>query len=224
MTTRDFQTEFDNLIKEIINPTLKNLGFKKNARNYKKIVNDIVQVFNIQKSQWNSADEITFTFNIGFFNSEIFFETQSRSLPNYPKEYDCFLNVGFAKWYKMNKSISYESLKNEIQSEIETNAVEIFTDYESLKSLSGLIKKKNITENTMGILNMFTFLMKTNNAEDGIKLLKKHYIETLKPKQSTTTFNYPNGQSKTYESTPKINEEAINRLKSIAKLYQINIE
>ena len=42
----------------------------------KKSVNDIVQVFNIQKSQWNSADEITFTFNIGFFNSEIFFETQ----------------------------------------------------------------------------------------------------------------------------------------------------
>ena len=36
MTTRDFQTQFDNLIKEIINPTLKNLGFKKNARNYKK--------------------------------------------------------------------------------------------------------------------------------------------------------------------------------------------
>ncbi len=38
MTTRDFQTEFDNLRKEIINPTLKNLGFKKNARNYKKRV------------------------------------------------------------------------------------------------------------------------------------------------------------------------------------------
>ena len=73
----------------------------------------------------------------------------------------------------------------------------------------------------MGILNMSTFLMKTNNAEDGIKLLKKHYIETLKPKQSTTTFNYPNGQSKNEQINTKINEEAINRLKSIAKLYQI---
>lgn len=224
MTTRNFQAEFDNLIKEIVNPILKNLGFKKNARSYKKNINDIVQVFNIQKSQWNSVDEITFTFHIGFFNPEIFFETQSRSLPNYPKEYDCFINVGIAKWYKINKSLSYESLKNEIQSEMKKNVADIFIDYESLNSLNDLIKKRNITENTMGILNMFTLLMKTNRAEEGVKLLRKYYKQALIPKQSTTTINYPNGQSKTFESTPTINEGAINSFKSIAKLYQINIE
>ncbi len=78
----------------------------------------------------------------------------------------------------------------------------------------------------MGILNMFTFLMKTNNAEDGIKLLKKHYIETLKPKRNVLQLLIilMDERVKTYRIDTKINEEAINRLKSIAKLYQITIE
>jgi hypothetical protein len=224
MTTRNFQVEFDNLIKEIVNPALKKIGFKKSVRNYKKSINDIVQVFNIQKSQWNSVDEVTFTFNVGFFSSEIFLETNTRPLPNFPKEYDCFINVGIVKWYKINKSITYDSLKIELQNEIDENVVDFFANYESLDSLNFLIEKRKITENTMGILNMFTFMMKTGRVDEGVKLLRKYYQEALIPKKSIQIINYPNGESKSYESKPTINEAAINSLKSIANLYKINIE
>lgn len=44
MTQRDYKIEFDSIVKEIIAPIFKELGFRKNANNFYRDLNSIEQV------------------------------------------------------------------------------------------------------------------------------------------------------------------------------------
>jgi len=63
-----------------IKPLLKQTGFKKSAFNWHRKLNNVVQVINIQGSQWSKAVYI----NLGVFFLEI--EQKDK-----PKEYDCHI-------------------------------------------------------------------------------------------------------------------------------------
>lgn len=58
------QTAFDEAVKAVYE-LLKPLGFKKKALNFHRQEADIVQFINIQKSVYNSGQNITFTLNLG---------------------------------------------------------------------------------------------------------------------------------------------------------------
>lgn len=231
MITRDFKTEFDNLIKEIIAPTFKMIGFKKKANNFYKSTNDLIQIFNVQKSQWNSKDDISFTFNIGFFSPEIFQETWDRLIPDIPKEYDCFISFrsGFItdkkdKWYELNEKNNYDKLTIEIKSDLQKSAIDLFNNYQTLTSLKGLINESPDLQVTMGTIPRFVFMMKTDLRKDALDLLFTEYKNAQIPKSSVSVINYPDGRSVETKSEPKINKGYIDSLIRIAKMYDIEIK
>ena len=231
MTDRDFQKEFDSLIKEIVTPTFKQFGFKKKDKNFYRKTYDLTQIFNVQKSQWNSKDDIAFTFNIGFLNRDIFLETWDRPIPNVPKEFDCFLSLrsGFIthnadKWYKLNNTTSYDKLVTEIRRDIHKSAIDLFEKYQTLTSLNGLIKDYPDLQQTIGTIPRFVFLMKTNSENDAIEFLYAEYREAHIPKSSVSILNYPDGRSIETKSEPKINQGYIDSLKRIAKMYNIEFK
>jgi hypothetical protein len=62
MTAKDKQKEF---IKGYLKPTLKEEGYRTSGQTWWKIKDDFFIVINLQNSQWNSSEELSFCFNIG---------------------------------------------------------------------------------------------------------------------------------------------------------------
>lgn len=62
MTAKEIQTEF---IKTYLKPTLKNYGYKTAGQTWWKGMGDFFIVINLQNSQWNSKEDVSFCFNTG---------------------------------------------------------------------------------------------------------------------------------------------------------------
>ena len=62
MTAKEIQIEF---IKKYLKPTLKLNGYKTSGQTWWKNMGDFFIVINLQNSQWNSKEEISFCLNIG---------------------------------------------------------------------------------------------------------------------------------------------------------------
>lgn len=61
-TAKDIQTEF---IKTYLKPTLKENGYKTSGQTWWKNKGDFFIIINLQNSQWNSKEELSFCLNIG---------------------------------------------------------------------------------------------------------------------------------------------------------------
>jgi hypothetical protein len=61
-TSKDIQTEF---IKTYLKPVLKENGYKTSGQTWWKSMGDFFIVINLQNSQWNSKEELSFCLNIG---------------------------------------------------------------------------------------------------------------------------------------------------------------
>lgn len=61
-TSKDIQKEF---IKAYLKPTLKEYGYKTSGQTWWKSMGDFFIVINLQNSQWNSNEELSFCLNIG---------------------------------------------------------------------------------------------------------------------------------------------------------------
>ena len=57
---RNLQSEFDEILKNLVFPFFKELGFKKNGNGFNKKIGEITQVVNIQKSRWNNKDNVSY--------------------------------------------------------------------------------------------------------------------------------------------------------------------
>ena len=62
MNAKEKQTEF---IKGYLKPKLKENGFRTSGNNWWKLYDDFFILINLQNSQWNSKNELSFCFNIG---------------------------------------------------------------------------------------------------------------------------------------------------------------
>lgn len=62
MTAKDKQNEF---LKAYLKPIFKEEGFNTTGQNWWKDKGDFFLVINLQNSQWNSSDSLSFCFNIG---------------------------------------------------------------------------------------------------------------------------------------------------------------
>ncbi|RRQ47900.1 DUF4304 domain-containing protein [Maribacter algicola] len=62
MNAKEKQTEF---IKSYLKPKLKENGFRTSGNNWWKLNDNFFILINLQNSQWNSKDELSFCFNMG---------------------------------------------------------------------------------------------------------------------------------------------------------------
>lgn len=126
------QLFFDDIIKEI-HTLLKPLGFKKKALNFYRLKEGFHQLINIQKSAYNSADEINFTM-------EICVGIAKEGDNPFPTKFELAIRerIGSIKenhdiWYELNgytdifkRKQAFEQTKKEALNDIKTVALPFF--------------------------------------------------------------------------------------------------
>ena len=79
-TSKDIQKEF---IKTYLKPTLKEYGYKTNGQTWWKNMNDFFIVINLQNSQWNSKEELSFCLNIGVALTEKLTDKEKKKVTHF---------------------------------------------------------------------------------------------------------------------------------------------
>lgn len=233
MNAENLKSIFDEVLKGTISPFFKALGFKKKAQNFQKQGDELVHCFNVQRSQWNSYhNNISFTFNYGFFNQEIHTigwgkETQIQ----FPKTTDCFIqdrlgtiSHGKDHWYDINKKTRTEKLASEIESDLKKHYSRIVEEYKSLEDLKKLVDK--FEKKSSFLLSPYShsvFLMKTGQLKKGEKKIRKYYKQAITPRVTSGIIKYPDGTSKVKKSKPYINQYYVEGMERLAKLYEIKL-
>ncbi len=217
-------------MKNIVYPFFKELEFKKNGNVFNKKTDELTQVVNIQKSRWNHQDNVSFTFNIGFFVAKIYTENGNNEVPKFIREYDCQIRIRLGQvvkgndyWYELNNNIKKESLQMEIHSHLNNYLkpfLETNTDLISLKDL--ILNDENINLTT-GEISKIQIFIKVGEMEKAKTLLNKAYSNALNPEDYVSKTVYPDGTEEIQTSKAKINTEYIERLKKIGKENNIII-
>jgi hypothetical protein len=220
---RNLQLEFDEILKNLVFPFFKELGFKKSGNGFNKKTNELTQVVNIQKSRWNHQDNVSFTFNIGFFVAEIYTENWNKEIPKFIREYDCQICFRLGQvvkgndyWYELNNNTEKVNLEIEIYKHLQhylKPIIEKNTDLNSLKEL--ILNDEKIGLTTAEIYKIKIFL-KVGETEKAKELLNKAYLNALNPEDYVSKTVYPDGTEEIKTSKSKINTEYIERLKKIA--------
>lgn len=232
MTTDNLKNDFDEICKGTINPFFKDFGFRKRTIHFTRQVNDITQCFNIQKSQWNSNnDSVTFTFNFGFYNAEIYSIVADKETQNeFPKTYDCFIQnrLGMFShnrdhWYTLSKNIDVKKTAEQIKTDLEEYLKPMFDTYTSLDALKQLIEKdEKYISPTLSPYYLIAFYMVTNQKEKGRLKIIEHYKKSLKPQAVTETIVFPDGTRQEKVNT-YINQYYIDGIKKLANRYNIEL-
>ncbi|MBC7439912.1 MAG: DUF4304 domain-containing protein [Flavobacterium sp.] len=227
---RNLQTEFDEILNNLVFPFFKELGFKKNGNGFNKKTVELIQVVNIQKSKWNDKSELQFTFNIGFFNAEIYSEFYKNEIPKFIREYDCQIRFRLGQivqgkdyWYTLNKKIEKVNLEIEIYNHLKNNLKAILeknTDLDSLKEL--ILSNKNVESSTSS-LHKITIFLKVGETEKATELLKMEYLKSLNPEDYVVKIINPNGTEITKTTKSEVNTEYIEILKNIARHSNITL-
>ncbi|UXD71813.1 DUF4304 domain-containing protein (plasmid) [Sphingobacterium faecium] len=228
---RNLQLEFDEILKNIVFPFFKELGFKKKGNVFNKKTSEITQVVNIQKSRWNHQDNVSFTFNIGFFISQFYIENWNKEIPKFVREYDCQIGFrlgqivkGHDFWYELNEKIEKVNLEIDIYNHLNDYLRPIVDKNIDLNSLKELIINDSNVESTTAEIYRIKIFFKTGEIKKGTELLNKAYLSALNPKDSISTTVYPDGTEEIKISKSKINVEYIDRLKKIGKDNDINLD
>ncbi len=233
MPKDNLNIEFEQLMKDTITPFFKSIGFKKKTLHFAKRTNDIVQVFNVQRSQWNSYhDDLSFTFNVGFYNDLLYLESWDRKeTTDFPKHFDCQIQFRFGEfshgrdhWYKLSPRIDLKNVSISVNNDLNKHLLPLFDKYQRLDSLSNLIGKYNWIDNVIEPYNKIAILWHTCHKDESIKELQSAYKKALIPQSSISVINYPDGRTEEKKSKPYINQSFIDNLERLAKLYDIKIE
>ena len=222
---RNLQSEFDEILKNLVFPFFKELGFKKNGNGFNNKTKELIQVVNIQKSKWNNQNELQFTFNIGFFNAEIYSEFHKNEIPKFIREYDCQIRFrlgqvvkGNDQWYELNKKIEKVNLEIEIYNHLKNNLKPILEKNTDLNSIKELILNNKNVELTTSSIHKIKIFLKVGETEKAKELLKIEYLKSLNPEDYVMKIINPNGTEITKTTKSEINTEYIEILKNIAKM------
>ncbi len=83
----------DAIIREELAPLLKEVGFKKQARNFRREHSDRTDVINVQASRYNDESSAKFTVNVGVYYPTIADVSDALPVTGAPKEYDCTIHA-----------------------------------------------------------------------------------------------------------------------------------
>lgn len=221
---RNLQLEFDEILKSLIFPFFKELGFRKNGNGFNKKTSELTQVVSIQKSRWNHQDNISFTFNIGFFVAEMYIEDWNKEIPKFIREYDCQIRFRLGQvvkgndyWYELNNNIEKVDLEIEIYKHLQDYLKPIIEKNNDLNSLKELILNDEEIGLTTAELSKIKIFLKVGEIEKAKELLNKAYFNALNPEDYVSKTVFPDGTEEVKTSKSKINTEYVERLKKIGK-------
>ncbi|CAM3470598.1 DUF4304 domain-containing protein [Flavobacterium chungbukense] len=220
---KNIQLEFDEILKNLINPFFKKRGFKKQGNNFNKKINNLVQVINIQKSRQNQEDNVSFTINIGFFDIEIYLENSSQ-IPKFIHDYDCQIRFrigsvvhGNDYWYELTQKTKKEDLEIEIHYDLTNSLIPIFEKVIDLNHLKDFILKNEVVQITTTAIYKIKIFIKTNEFKKAEELLQSEYHRALNPKDYVSKTILPDGTEIIKTSKSAINTKYLEILKKIAE-------
>lgn len=103
-------------------PCLKEAGFKRKGRTFRRITDERIDVINVQGSKWNAGRTGEFTINVGVYYPEIAELYDEYRPDGLPEEYHCTLRsrIGLLmggntdKWWKLGRLTREEKLSDEV--------------------------------------------------------------------------------------------------------------
>jgi hypothetical protein len=211
MAANKLLSAYEELVKDTVAPSLKELGFKRQAKHWARQTNDIVQAFNVQRDLYNSHfNSLSFTLNIGFYNEQIFREIWDREdVPSFPKYYNCPLNFRLGiishqrdHWYTLSSRVSVDELRNSLTSDLDRFAYPLLDTCQSIASWSVLLSQYSLTQICIRPLDQIAVLWNLGKKEEAVNQLKASYVKA---------------------QVPPVNQTYIDSFKRLALLYNINL-
>jgi len=116
--------KIDSIIKTGLHPTLKQEGFRKSSRTFRRGFDHCVQITNIQGSWTNYGDQGQFTMNLAVYFPEAAELHGLYSITNHPTISDCMIGVRIGRLMPVKRDywweVDSESNLDEISSDIKT--------------------------------------------------------------------------------------------------------
>jgi hypothetical protein len=231
---RNLTEEFKAIVKDVISPLLKQIGFKKKNLNFNCGLPDLIQSLNVQKSQYNHSERIRFTINLGFYNSFIFKTSRDRvDEPQFVTSDNCFVwgrtgmliyNTDY--WYELDNSKEYREISQQIESDLKNHVIPLFIKMKTLNALLDFIRidyKNRPVHLIANIDEVLILELEFGDFFKGETILKRLYNEAIVPKSTKHTTVYPDGREETTWSEPSVNDFYINKLMRIARKYKIEV-
>ena len=150
-TAKDIQTDF---IKTYLKPTLKEQGFKTSGQTWWKSKGDFFVVINLQNSQWNSKEELSFCLNIGVALTEKLADKEKKKatyfdLATKVRE-DAYLteerqqakkSQGGWLGYKITDKTNVSEFITDFKIDLEDNILKILNSFETLNDCIAFYQK-----------------------------------------------------------------------------------
>lgn len=182
--------DFDEILNGVILPFIEKNGFNKKGNNFLRKLYGIEHCFNIQKSKYNSASDISFTVNLGVYSECISRIVQKEfSKVNFPTVGHCFFSTRLGLlshntdyWYKLTQKSKLEQIKAQLKNDLEKYLIPYFENYKSLNSIEEILKEK--VDERLCSTNAFyliAYYSCTNQSDKARDLLLKSYEFALKP-------------------------------------------
>jgi hypothetical protein len=159
------ELKFDQILKQGFHETLKSAGFKRKANNFYRQLPQLGQIINIQKSQWGSKNEISFTINTGIFVPEYWrgwTYNAGKDVPAFPIEISCLIRKRIGRlrhqndtWYDVNERSEENVLVQQMKENVHQYILPYFETIKCTEDVLAIIKQYDPQEDVLGRLILY---------------------------------------------------------------------
>ncbi|MNI33687.1 hypothetical protein D3C73_876470 [compost metagenome] len=176
------QQLFIDMIKQDVKPFLSKHGFGKKNLNFNKIKENLIYVFNFQKSSGNSADNVMFYVNCGIYAAELA-QIQSREVLTAPQEAECHFRARIgeiAESVPDRFSITPDTNMDDLRKTLLNGLEEVIHFYDTMTSAKSLVDYYTSGPFLHLGEESFHLLLQSNDVAAA-----KHYLKALQEKYGT---------------------------------------
>lgn len=176
------QQLFNDMIKQDVKPFLSKRGFAKKSLNFNKITENLIYIFNFQKSSGNSAGNVMFYVNCGIYSAELA-QIQSREILTAPQEAECHFRARIGEIVESISdrfSITPDTNMDDLRKTLQSGLEEVIHFYDTMTSARSLVDYYTSGPFLHLGEESFHLLLQSNDVAAA-----KHYLKALQEKYGT---------------------------------------
>ena len=235
MESSDLNIEFEGVLKLVVAPVFKRLGFKKSGAHFFRQTGELIQTFNIQKELHSLGRETSFTGNVGFIEPVTYLKLyNTSSLPKFPKCADALIQFRLGQltdktdyWYRLTKASNRVTFNEQVKGKLvkDLNTVEkFFEKHQTLSSIEEFVDDRTKINPFWAETGQFALYKRLGKDKLASELLKDTYKKAQKPKSWLSFLENINGIWGEKKSKPEVNLFWVEKIEQIAKAYDEKIK
>ncbi|MFC8689453.1 DUF4304 domain-containing protein [Brevibacillus porteri] len=176
------QQLFSDMIKQDVKPFLSKRGFTKKSLNFHKRTENLIYMFNFQKSAGNAADYIMFYVNCGIYAVELA-QIQSREILTAPQEAECHFRARMGEMVESAPdrfSITPDTNLDDVRKTLLSGLEEVIHFYDTMTSARSIVDYYTSGPFLHLSEESFHLLFQSNDV-----VAAKHYWKALQEKYGT---------------------------------------